>query len=131
VPHYTLLYPHLEHYKKQIPNWNTTDIDLEFAPAVEQTDANVGGERLDDILTNLIEGMTGIGAGHIRIVTEVLPGWVLIRLSSGQPITPAAIGHRRLDLYNRTLGWLGGSRECSYHTGSTEFIIRLTACRSA
>ena len=107
------------------------DIEFEFVPAAEQTDANVGVERLDDILTSLIEGMAGIGVRHIRITTEVLPGQVMIRLSSREPITPVALGKRRLDLYNRALGWLGGSLECSHHTGSAEFVIRLPAHRSA
>jgi len=102
-----------------------SNIEFEFVPAAEQTDANVGVERLDDILTSLIEGMAGIGVEHIRITTELLPGQVMIRLSSRQPITPAAIGHRRLDLYNRTLGWLGGNLECNQHDASAEFIIKL------
>lgn len=108
-----------------------SDIEFEFAPTAEQTDANVGSERLDDILTSLIEGMAGIGVRHIRFTTEILPGQVMIRLSSREPITPVALGKRRLDLYNRTLGWLGGSLECSHHTGSAEFVIRLPALRSA
>jgi putative transposase len=106
------------------------DIEFEFVPAAEQTDANVGVERLDDILTSLIEGMAGIGVRHIRITTEVLPGQVMIRLSSREPITSVALGKRRLDLYNRALGWLGGSLECSHHTGSAEFVIRVPALRS-
>jgi hypothetical protein len=43
---------------------------------------------------------------------------------------PAAFGKRRLDLYNRTLGWLGGSLECSQHEGSAEFLISLAALES-
>jgi glyoxylase-like metal-dependent hydrolase (beta-lactamase superfamily II) len=106
------------------------DIEFEFAPATQEANANIGAERLDDILTSLIEGMAGIGVKHIRITTEVLPGQVMIRLSSRQPITPAAIGHRRLDLYNRTLGWLGGSLECNQHDASAEFIIKLPPLQS-
>jgi len=106
------------------------DIEFEFAPTAQQTDANVGAERLDDILTDLIEGMAGIGVKHIRIVTEVSPGHVAIRLSSRERINPAAFDKRRLDLYNRTLGWLGGSLECSQQDGNTEFIIRLPALQA-
>lgn len=103
------------------------DLELEFAPTARRTDTIVGDERLDDILTNLIEGMAANGAKQIRIDTEALPGQVVIRLSSGQPIAPAAFGKRRLDLYNRTLGWLGGSLECSQANGSAQFVVRLPA----
>ena len=58
------------------------DIEFEFEPDLQPTNANVGAERLDDILTDLIEGMAGIGVKHIRIVTEVSPGRVAIGLSS-------------------------------------------------
>jgi hypothetical protein len=43
------------------------------------------------------------------------------------PTYPAAIGQRRLDLYDRTLRWLGGSLECNQREGSAEFSIRLPA----
>ena len=89
------------------------DIEFEFAPATQETNANIGAERLDDILTNLMEGMAGIGVKHISIATRVASGHVEIRLSSRERMDPAAFGKRRLDLYNRTLGWLGGSLECS------------------
>jgi len=107
------------------------DIQFEFAPAMQETNANIGAERLDDILTNLIEGMAGIGVKQVRVATEVSPGRVAIRLSSRKRIDPAAFGKRRLDLYNRTLGWLGGSLECNQHTGITEFIIKLPTLRPA
>ena len=106
------------------------DIECEFAPTAQKSDANVGAERLDDILTDLIEGMAGIGVQHMKISTEVTMDQVVIRLSSRQPISTAAFGSRRLDLYNRTLGWLGGSLEHSQQGGSTEFVIRLPAIQS-
>ena len=106
------------------------DIEFEFAPAAQETHANIGAERLDDILTNLMEGMAGIGVKHISIATRVASGHVEVRLSSRERMDPAAFGKRRLDLYNRTLGWLGGSLECSHHAGSAEFVIRLPALRS-
>jgi glyoxylase-like metal-dependent hydrolase (beta-lactamase superfamily II) len=106
------------------------DIEFEFAPATQETNANIGAERLDDILTNLMEGMAGIGVKHIRIAAGVSSGHVEIRLSSREGIDPAAFDKRRLDLYNRTLGWLGGSLECSQQAGCTEFIIRLPALES-
>ena len=65
------------------------DIEFEFEPDVQPTNANVGAERLDDILTDLIEEMAGIGVKHIRIVTEVSPGRVAIGLSSHERIDPA------------------------------------------
>jgi glyoxylase-like metal-dependent hydrolase (beta-lactamase superfamily II) len=106
------------------------DIDFEFAPAAQETNANIGAERLDDILTNLMEGMAGIGVKHISIVTRMASGHVEIRLSSRERMDPAGFGKRRLDLYNRTLGWLGGSLEYSQHEGNAEFIIRLPALES-
>jgi glyoxylase-like metal-dependent hydrolase (beta-lactamase superfamily II) len=106
------------------------DIELEFAPATQETNANIGAERLDDILTNLMEGMAGIGVKHISIATRVTSGHVEIRLSSRERMDPATFDKRRLDLYNRTLGWLGGSLECSQHEGNAEFIIRLPALES-
>jgi hypothetical protein len=103
------------------------DTELEFAPASHDTHANIGAERLDDIWTSLMEGMAGMGAQHIGIATSVAPGRVEIRLSSRERVDPAAFGKRRLDLYNRTLGWLGGSLECAQHDGNAAFIISLPA----
>ena len=106
------------------------DIEFEFAPAEQGTNANIGAERLDDILTNLMEGMAGMGVKHISIATHVASGQVEIRLSSRERMDPIAFGKRRLDLYNRTLGWLGGSLECIQHEGNAAFIIRLPALES-
>ena len=77
-----------------------------------------------------MEGIAGSGVRHFKISTEAMTDQVVIRLSSRQPITAAAFGSRRLDLYNRTLGRLGGSLECGQQGGSTEFVIRLAAVRS-
>src|SRR5262247_2371250 len=77
------------------------DIEFEFAPAAQETNANIGAERLDDILTNLVEGMAGIGVKHIRISTEVSSGRVAIRLTSQERMDPATFDKRRLELYNR------------------------------
>jgi len=106
------------------------NIEIEFAPAAQETKANIGAERLDDILTNLMEGMAGMGVKHISIATHVASGRVEIRLSSRERMDPAAFGKRRLDLYNRTLGWLGGSLECIQHESNADFIIRLPALES-
>ena len=103
------------------------DIEFEFAPAAQETNANIGAERLDDILTNVMEGMAGMGVKHISIATHVRSGQVEIRLSSRERMDPAGFGKRRLDLYNRTLGWLGGNLECNERDGSAEFTIRLPA----
>jgi hypothetical protein len=103
------------------------DVEFEFAPTPQNSEANIGAERLGDILTNLMEGIAGIGVKHMRISTEASMDQVVIRLSSRQPITAAAFGNRRLDLYIRTLGWLGGSLERSRQGGGTEFVIRLPA----
>jgi len=106
------------------------DIEIEFAPAAQETHANIGAERLDDILTNLMEGMAGIGVKHISIATRVASGYVEVGLSSRERMDPAAFGKRRLDLYNRTLGWLGGSLEYNHDNGGGEFVLRLPALRS-
>ena len=106
------------------------DIEFEFAAAAQGTNANIGAERLDDILTNLMEGMAGMGVKHISIATGVVSGQVEIRLSSRERADPAAFGKRRLDLYNRTLGWLGGSLECIQHESNADFVIRLPALES-
>ena len=106
------------------------DIELEFAPAAQDTKANIGADRLDDILINVMEGMAGMGVKHIQIATRGAPGYVEIRLASREPMDPAAFGKRRLDLYNRTLGWLGGSLECNQREGNADFIIRLPALES-
>jgi glyoxylase-like metal-dependent hydrolase (beta-lactamase superfamily II) len=105
-------------------------IEVEFAPAGYETNANIGAERLGDILTALMEGMAGIGVKHIAIATQVASGHVEIRLSSRERMDPAAFDKRRLDLYNRTLGWLGGSLECGQTNGSAEFVVRLPTLSS-
>jgi hypothetical protein len=107
------------------------DLECEFAPTAQRLVANVGVERLDDILTTLIEGVAGSGVTHLKISTETQMDQVVIRLSSRQVITAAALGNRRLDLYNRTLTWLGGSLERRQQGGRTEFVIRLPAMQSA
>jgi hypothetical protein len=106
------------------------NIDFEFTPAPQETNANIGAERLDDLLTNLLEGMAGVGVKRINIATRVASGQVEIRLSSRERMDPAAFGKRRLDLYNRTLGWLGGSLECNQDSGGAEFVMRLPALQS-
>ncbi|HUC98900.1 MAG TPA: MBL fold metallo-hydrolase [Candidatus Polarisedimenticolaceae bacterium] len=106
------------------------DIEFEFAPAAQATKANIGAERLDDILINVMEGMAGMGVKHISIATQVASDQVEIRLCSRERMDPAAFGKRRLDLYNRTLGWLGGSLECIQHDGHADFVIRLPALES-
>ena len=106
------------------------DIQFEFAPAAQETKANIGAERFGDILTNVMEGMAGMGVKHISIATHVASGQVEIRLCSRERMDPAAFGKRRLDLYNRTLGWLGGGFECIQHEGNPDFIIRLPALKT-
>ena len=73
------------------------DIQFEFAPAAQETNANIGAERLDDILTNVMEGIAGMGVKHISIATQVASGQVEIRLSSHERMDSAAFGKRRLD----------------------------------
>ena len=103
------------------------DAEFEFQPTPQKSDANVGAERLVDILTGLIEGIVGSGVTHIRIATDVVESQVTICISSNQPITLAAFGNRRLDLYNRILGWLGGRLELSHPGGQLELIAQVPA----
>ena len=103
---------------------------LNLRPAAQDTNANIGAERLDDILINVMEGMARMGVKHISIATRVASGQVEIRLSSRERMDPAAFGKGRLDLYNRTLGWLGGSLECIQDSGGAEFVMRLPALQS-
>jgi hypothetical protein len=105
-------------------------IEFEFAPAMLGSNANIEAERLDDVFTNLMEGMAGMGVTHIRIATPVASGRMEIRLSSREPTDPAAFGKRRPDRYNRTVGWLRGSLECSQDNGRTEFVMRLPALQA-
>src|SRR4029450_12087246 len=71
------------------------DIEFEFVPATQETSANIGAERLDDILSSLMEGMAGIGVKHIGIATRVESGHVEIRISSRERVDPAAFDRRR------------------------------------
>jgi glyoxylase-like metal-dependent hydrolase (beta-lactamase superfamily II) len=105
-------------------------VEFEFTPAAQQTNANIGAERLGDILTSVMEGMAGMGVKHIRVATAVAAGEVKIRLASPEQMDPAGFGKRRRDLYNRTLGWLGGSLECIRRDDTAEFVIRLPALES-
>jgi hypothetical protein len=74
--------------------------------------------------------MAGLGAKQISVTTSVASGQVEIRLSSREQMDAAAFGKRRLDLYNRTLGWLGGSLECNQNNRGAEFVMRLPALQS-
>ena len=75
-------------------------INLESAPTSLSTSANVAADRLDDIVTGLIEGIAGAGMKHIRIATDVAMNDVVIRLSTQRLLTREAIGQRRLELYD-------------------------------
>lgn len=106
-------------------------IEFDFTPAPDGTTANIGAKRLDDIVTTLLEGMAGTGATHLHLGASAASGWVEIRLSSRDRVDPAAFDQRRLDLYDRTLRWLGGRLECLKSDGSAEFVIALPALESS
>ena len=76
------------------------------------------------------EGMAGTGVTHLHLCASAASGWVEIRLSSRDRVDPAAFDRRRLDLYDRTLRWLGGRLECLQPEGSAEFVIALPALES-
>ena len=100
-------------------------IQLEFAPGTGDITADIGARRLDDILTSLMESMAGQGVKHIRIATRMAAGHLEIQLSSRDRMDSAAFAGRRLALYDRTLGWLGGSLRCMEHDGHATFVVRL------
>ena len=78
---------------------------------------NIGVERLDDKLTNLMEGMAGIGVNTSACDScGVGPGGnSTFKLGTDYLVT---FDKRRLDLYNITLGWLGGSLNVANKTGT-------------
>ena len=70
------------------------------------------------------EGMAAAGARHIRLGTEAAKHQLLVRLSADVTVPGEALGLRRLALYRRTLGWLGGSLEREQDVPTT-FLLRL------
>jgi glyoxylase-like metal-dependent hydrolase (beta-lactamase superfamily II) len=105
-------------------------VTVNFLEGCERSDAGIAAERLDDIVTTLIEGMAAGGARHIRLGTETANDQLLVRLSADITVTAEAIGQRRLALYGRTLGWLGGSIEREQDAPTT-FLLRLPEMSNA
>jgi glyoxylase-like metal-dependent hydrolase (beta-lactamase superfamily II) len=101
-----------------------SQVTVEFVEACQQSEAGIAAERLDDIVTSLVEGMAAAGARHIRLSTEAANDQVLVRLSADTTVAAEALGQRRLALYRRTLGWLGGSLEREQDAPTT-FLLRL------
>jgi glyoxylase-like metal-dependent hydrolase (beta-lactamase superfamily II) len=102
--------------------FNRVTVDL--VEACQRSESWIAAERLDDIVTSLIEGMAAGGARHIRLGTENASDQLLVRLSADVSIAAEALGPRRLALYGRTLGWLGGSLERE-RDAPTTFLLRL------
>jgi glyoxylase-like metal-dependent hydrolase (beta-lactamase superfamily II) len=100
-----------------------SQITVDLARTSQPSDAGIAADRLDDIVTSLIEGMAAAGATRVRVSTEAAHTHVLVRLSADVALTAEAIGRRRLALYGRTLGWLGGSLECE----QASLLLRLPA----
>jgi len=105
-------------------------VTVDFVEACERGEAGIAAERLDDIVTSLIEGMAAGGARHIRLGTETANDQLLVRLTADITVAAEAIGQRRLALYGRTLGWLGGSIEREQDTPTT-FLLRLPELSAA
>ena len=99
-------------------------VTVDYVEACRQSEAGIAAERLDDIVTSLIEGMAAAGARHIRLGTEAVNHHLLVRLSADITVAAEALGQRRLALYRRTLGWLGASLECEQDAPTT-FLLRL------
>jgi glyoxylase-like metal-dependent hydrolase (beta-lactamase superfamily II) len=106
-------------------------IAFEFMPSVGPAFANVGLERLDDILTSLIEGIAGTGVRNVRIATFQDARDVIIRISMPRGFAAAALSDRRFALYHRTLSWLGADLERREDEQAAAFVIRLPALGAA
>ena len=105
-------------------------VTVDYVEACRQSEAGIAAERLDDIVTSLIEGMAAAGARHIRLGTEAANRQLLVRLSADIRVAEEALGPSRLALYRRTLGWLGGSLEREQDEPTT-FLLRLPALNQA
>jgi hypothetical protein len=105
-------------------------VTVDFEKACKRSEAGIAAERLDDIVTSLIEGMAAGGARHIRLSTETANDQLLVRLSADITVAAEALGPRRLALYGRTLGWLGGSLEREQDAPTT-FLLRLPELSAA
>ena len=99
-------------------------VTVDYVEACRQSEAGIAAERLDDIVTSLIEGMAAAGARHIRLGVEAVNHQIFVRLSADITVAAEAFGPRRLALYGRTLGWLGGSLEHEQDAPTT-FLLRL------
>lgn len=99
-------------------------VAIDFQPTSEPTVAFVPRERLGDIVICLLEGIAGSGLRRIRVQTFREGERVLARLSGDEPLSNAAFGARRLDLYHRTLSRIGGSLT---FTAGVGFEIRVPA----
>ena len=99
-------------------------VTVDYVEACRQSEAGIAAERLDDIVTSLIEGMVAAGARHIRLGTGAANHQLLVRVSADVTVAAEALGQRRLALYGRTLGWLGGSLERE-RDAPTTFLLRL------
>jgi glyoxylase-like metal-dependent hydrolase (beta-lactamase superfamily II) len=101
-----------------------SQVTVDYVEGCQQSEAGIAAERLDDIVTSLIEGMAAAGARHIRLGIEAENHQLLVRLAADITVTGEALGQRRLALYGRTLGWLGGSLEREQDAPTT-FLLRL------
>jgi hypothetical protein len=106
------------------------EVTVDYVEACRLSEAGIAAERLDDIVMSLIEGMAAAGARHIRLGTEAANYQLLVRLSADIRIGGEALGPRRLALYGRTLGWLGGSLEREQDEPTT-FLLRLPELKQA
>ncbi len=106
-------------------------VELDFTATVRATHTTIGAERLGDIVTSLTEALAGAGTHQISIATSLDVEDVLIRLSPREPVPLAAVAPRRLDLYKRSLEWLGGTLRGTEHEGRSTFELRVPALQLA
>ena len=106
-------------------------VELDFTPTVRPTDTTIGAERLSDIVASLTEALAGAGTQQISISTRLDVEDILIRLTPREPVPLAAVEPRRLDLYKRSLEWLGGTLTGTEEEGRSSFELRVPALQLA
>jgi hypothetical protein len=106
-------------------------VELDFTPTLRAATTTIGAERLGDIVVSLTEALAGAGTQQIKISTKRDFENILIRLTPREPVRLAAVGQRRLDLYRRSLEWLGGTLIGTEEAGRSVFELQVPALQLA
>lgn len=100
------------------------DVVFELFLTPKSTLSNLGGGRFYNIFISLIEGLAASGETEIRIETLIDDGFIVLRLSGRRSVSDSSFVAERLNLYRRTMAWLGG--ELLFGDG-TGFDMRIPA----